>query len=367
MTIYDDLLNIPQRENAGSLVPNRYQYQYHWSLVKMLDLYDTQDDFAMFFEFGDDILILDSVVNPSSLDFYQIKTKKQKNTFYWKLSDLTNTGTKKKPKISYLSKLIDNYTRYKYDNVKSIRFVSNLPFKFSQKDILTEQECTLGELTQDEFNTVKTSICNICKKSNCQLDCKNILYFSCTGVPIDHFREMCVGKLNNFLSKKFPNSKISPNALYEVLLKDIEIKSMNARKNKTIEELIKAKSISKEQINKQLQEFQKNTLLYNQWSEIDNKFAKIFPINQRKLIKKEFNKFIVDSLNPDNLILEQAITTIRNLIEQQLTNVDISDEELRHIFEEISNSTVLANNIDTDIYNKNYLLAIILREYCYDE
>ena len=98
----------------------------------MLDLYDTQDDFVMFFEFGDDILILDSVVNPSSLNFYQIKTKKQKNTFYWKLSDLTNTGTKKNPKISYLSKLIDNYTRYKYDNVKSIRFVSNLPFKFSQ-------------------------------------------------------------------------------------------------------------------------------------------------------------------------------------------------------------------------------------------
>ena len=77
MTIYDDLLNIPQRENAGSLVPNRYQYQYHWSLIKLLDLYDNQEDFAMFFEFGDDILILDSVANPSSLNFYQIKTKKQ--------------------------------------------------------------------------------------------------------------------------------------------------------------------------------------------------------------------------------------------------------------------------------------------------
>ncbi len=367
MTIYDDLLNIPQRENAGSLVPNRYQYQYHWSLIKMLDLYDTQEDFAMFFEFGDDILIIDSVINPSSLNFYQIKTKKQKNTFYWKLSDLTDTGTKKNPKISYLSKLIDNYARYKYDNVKSIKFVSNLPFKFSKQDVLTEQECTLGELTEQEFDKVKTNICNICQKSNCQSDCKNIIYFSCTGIPIEHFREMCVGRLNSFLNKKFPNSKISPNALYEVLLKDIEIKSMNKRDYKTKEELIQSKCISKEQINKQLQEFQKNTLLYNQWSEIDNKFAKIFPINQRRLIKKEFNKFVVDSLNPDNLTLEQTIATIRNLIEQRLSHVDVNDKELRNIFEEISSSLILENNIDTDIYNKNYLLAIILREYCYDE
>ena len=172
---------------------------------------------------------------------------------------------------------------------------------------------------------------------------------------------------SRFLNRKFPNCKISPNALYEVLLKDIEIKSMNKRDNKTKEGLLQAKCISKEQINKQLQEFQKNTLLYNQWSEIDNKFAKIFPINQRRLIKKEFNKFVVDSLNPDNLTLEQIITTIRNLIEQQLSHADVNDEELRNIFEEILNSLILANNIDTDIHSKNYLLAIILREYCYDE
>ena len=367
MAIYDDLLNIPQRENAGSLVPARYQYQYHWSLIKMLDLYDTQEDFAMFFEFGDDILILDSVSNPSALNFYQVKTNKQKDAFYWKLSDLTNSGTKKKPKISYLSKLIDSYARYKYDNVKSIRFVSNLPFKFSKKNVLAEQECSLGELTQDEFDIIKTNICNTCKKSNCKLDCKEIIYFSCTGIPIDHFRELCVGKLNKFLNKKFPNYKISPNALYEVLLKDIEIKSMSIKENKTKEDLLKNKSISKEQISKQLKEFQKNTLLYSQWSDIDNKFAKLFPINQRKLIKKEFNKFMVDSLNPDNLVLEQAIATVRNLIEQNLTNTDISDEELKNKFEEISDLTILENNIDTDLYNKNYLLAIILREYCYDE
>ncbi len=133
MEIYNLLLKTPQRENAGSIVPNRYQYQYHWALIKMLELYNSQDDFAMFFEFGDDILILDSSEEPTMLDFYQIKTKQQDGVFYWKLADLTNKGTKKKPKTSYLEKLIDDYVRYKYKNIKSIKFVSNLPFKFSEK------------------------------------------------------------------------------------------------------------------------------------------------------------------------------------------------------------------------------------------
>ena len=366
VSIYDNLLNIPQRENAGSLVPNRYKYQYHWSLAKILDLYETQDDFAMFFEFGDDVLILDSSKEPKTLDFYQIKTRKQNNTLYWTLSNLTNKGTKTNPKQSIIENLIDNYARYKYENIKSIQLVSNLPFKFDMMVIQSEQNCKLELLSDKEIQKIFSQTCHICKKTDCNEECKSIICFSCSGIPIDYFKETCIGKLNNFLVKKYPNFNLSPQSLYDVLLKDIEIKSMKIGQYISPEDLIKDKCISKDQLDKQLNEFHKNSILHNQWTEMDQKFSKIFPINQRKNIKREFKKYIIDSLNPENILLEKINKTIQLQLKDKTEDKEINDDELKNIFDDICDYTISNIEIDTSVYNKDYIMAIILREYCYE-
>ncbi len=168
------------------------------------------------------------------------------------------------------------------------------------------------------------------------------------------------------MNNKFPNYNINPQALYDVILKDIEIKSMNNEENKTKEDLIHTKCINKQQLDKQLTEFNQNTILHNKWTEVDNKFSSFFPINKRKYINKAFNKFIVDSLNPDIIVLEQIINTVRDLIVKKCNNSDIDDKQLKTLFCEICNETIAINQIDTNLYDENYILAIILREYCYE-
>ncbi len=168
------------------------------------------------------------------------------------------------------------------------------------------------------------------------------------------------------MNNKFPNYDINPQALYDVILKDIEIKSMNNKENKTKEDLIHTKCIDKQQINRQLTEFNQNTLLHNKWMEVDSKFSSFFPVSKRKHIKKAFNKFATDSLDPNNIVLEQIINTVRNLIINKCNGSDIDDKQLKILFFEICNETIAKNQVDTNLYDENYILAIILREYCYE-
>lgn len=83
--LLERLVNIPQRETSGSQTSNRYNYQYHWSLLKLLEITQSFNDFLIIFEFCEDTIVLDSSIKPENIDFYQVKTKKQAKKLNWVL------------------------------------------------------------------------------------------------------------------------------------------------------------------------------------------------------------------------------------------------------------------------------------------
>lgn len=76
------------RENAGARDSNRFDYQKNWTIVKLMELHTTGQDYLLAFEFHEDIAVFNSSADPTQVDFYQVKTNKDPQ---WKLTDFAKT------------------------------------------------------------------------------------------------------------------------------------------------------------------------------------------------------------------------------------------------------------------------------------
>ena len=64
-----------QREKSGSTTLNKYLFQYHWALYKIITEHSSIPEYAVFLELHEDVIICDSLdVNKAKFDLNQVKT-----------------------------------------------------------------------------------------------------------------------------------------------------------------------------------------------------------------------------------------------------------------------------------------------------
>lgn len=362
MNALENLLSQPVREDAGPRTGNRFQYQYHWGLIKLLELFETDDDFMMLFEFADDIIVLNSSSNPAYIDFYQVKTNKRKNVYYWNKSSLMKQGVNKNPSI--IEKLIDNYNRY-YPHTRSIQFVSNLHSKFENTSTQEHNPLALNLLSVNDIDKLKKQMCNNCPgSSSCSEQCKKILSFNYSDLDISSFKEMTIGKVNLFLNKLYPNSDINDTVLYNALLKSIENKSTYEGQITNEQDIITHKSISKQNLQEQLNIIYDNSELRKIYTTIHTDLSKMYSVIEVKNIEKALKNVNVDILNVDNPLLQKIVDFIRKrvieLVDESLID---SDDKLKEYIEGIINQVYALDVSISDIYDKFYIIAIFFREW----
>lgn len=167
-------------------------------------------NYALAFEFHDDIILLDDADAPQKARFYQVKTKAAGN---WTFAQITArqkdkaTGAKKP---SFAGKMFDNFLRFG-TSVERLTFVSNQPLpdvaavhceaEFSKADKIKLKKFTTdlaGEATQ--FN---------------DLEHTKLFYFHFAEMNLPSFEATLLGKIADFLDYEL-GLEVSPRpfALY---------------------------------------------------------------------------------------------------------------------------------------------------------
>lgn len=124
MGVKEFLTHVPEREKGGQTALDRFDYQTAWGVSRLLDLHEKGLNYAVAFEFHDDIVALDDADEPSSAIFYQVKTKEIGN---WSLAKITHRPSSKGvKKSSFAGKMFDNCVRFGA-TVERLVFVSNQP------------------------------------------------------------------------------------------------------------------------------------------------------------------------------------------------------------------------------------------------
>ena len=106
-------------DTSGASSGNRFSFQIDWAFSKLIELHRAGNDYLIFLDLHDDVVVANSETAPSTVDFYQVKTSKKKE---WTEARLTYR--KKGKSLSILGKLYAHKLSFPSNTGVAV-FVSN--------------------------------------------------------------------------------------------------------------------------------------------------------------------------------------------------------------------------------------------------
>lgn len=231
------------RERDGSEAVGRFGYQVNVGIQRLLDLYESGEDFWLIFDYFDDLAVLDSEVNPTKIRLYQVKSK---DPGVWTVSDLCKKVGKKPPR-SYVSRLYHHVTTFG-NLVAETGFITNAAFKIQLRAGGTttgvHHEVVGTDIHDDEIAKIAKAINQDIKPADVPAWLpKFILVRTTFGV---HGQEDAMkGRLVSFFDKNEVEGEINITAAYKTLYAYIQHCTGFNQDGATRDEIIKRKSISR--------------------------------------------------------------------------------------------------------------------------
>lgn len=314
MVLATNLVSTPLRERGAT--GGRYEFQTMWGLALLFQQHGTNDDYAIVFEFHDDVALLDSATNPGSVRFYQVKSKETNGG--WTLTSLlkrekvkTEQGVKNKP--SYIDKMYDNIDKFQ-SAVFSADFVSNqlCGFNYSKKCF------RLNECSPDDFKRIVASVREVYPNATeAQI---GLLGFQHTDLSLGDVVSHTKGKLQTFITEQLGTVRFSPEAVYTAIADECRRKANFSGTVGSLQEAIKEKGLTKDNVQEWLDAIQSNNYSPD-WGAIAPSLT--YSLAEQLHIRREYSLYRAAALNS----ADHAIQRIRMKIAENLPAV-INDQSL---------------------------------------
>ena len=335
MGLATDLVSTPLREKGAT--GDRYDFQTMWGLALLFQQHGTHDDYAIVFEFHDDIALLDSATDPCSVRFYQVKSKATNGG--WTLTSLlkrekvkTEKGVTEKP--SYLDKMFDNVDKFP-GAVLSTDFVSNQLCGLHT----TKHSFRLNECSSGDFKKIVASVRQAYPSATeAQI---GLLGFQHTDLSLRDVVSHTKGKLQTFIAEQLGTVWFSPEAVYQAIADECRRKADFSGEISSLQKAIKEKGLTKTNVQEWLDAIQSNSRSPD-WSTIAPSLSYSFAEQRR--INQEYSVYRTIALNS----ADRAAQRIRMKIVETLPNV-IDDESLSLV------DMIEALYLQTEDVGKKYL------------
>ena len=324
-SLSEALVATPQREDAGAKTAARYHYQALWGLTLLFQEHSKlHEDYAIIFEFHDDVALTNHSSNPTTIKFYQVKTK---DTGQWTVKDLLKQKTASSKKggktklPSIVGKMYDNVVKFA-DAVEFTTFVSNAPFNFAPK---------IGNFTLPECNeTDQAKIVEHLKSEYsgiASIDGK-VIGFTRTDLSLQDADVHAKGKLNKFVVDHLGEIAFSLDVLFRAVVSECEQKSRFSGSWNGFSDLIHKKGIAKSNTESWLTDI-KSVFAMPNWSLIAPDLS--FPVLEKTRLHNEWKVYSIEVLSPND-----ATRSVQREIRKHLISDDYKENNLMQIIEKIS-------------------------------
>ncbi|PBP59067.1 hypothetical protein CCL18_05395 [Pseudomonas syringae] len=241
-------LGSAQREHAGAKTFGKYEYQYHWALCKIFERHAQSQEYVVFVEYHEDVIIGDSLDSTSvKFDFNQVKNYE---TGKWTLNRILKRKSKQKgeKEPSILGKMMDGVKKKGlYDKLHSLGLVNTSGFDLEQldKDLELSIICA-GDLTPECLQKISDAL----KAEIGSDEVPKILRFILSDLTSVSFQDASIGRLANLIESKWPDSKYKPQSIYLSLMDDLHRKGMVAFDFSQWEECVQNKGLTSVDVQK---------------------------------------------------------------------------------------------------------------------
>lgn len=208
-----------QRETAGAQTFEKYQYQYHWALCRILGAHESDNDYVVFIELHEDVIFATSTdESVASFEFNQIKNV---SSAPWNTKKLTSVpkATAKKVTNSILGKMLQGIRDKPFvDMLNSLDLVATCGFNLPPKtDGLKLSIITIGDLHDDCLKDIQAAI----DKELGTYPIPKTLRFITPDIPASGFQNFTIGKISNLVDLKAPGAMCNASTIYRVLIDDL--------------------------------------------------------------------------------------------------------------------------------------------------
>lgn len=245
----DFLVGTPERETAGAMASDRFDYQKNWALLHLLQLHQGGADYALLCEFHEDVTVIDSVNEPTRAAFYQVKTDEKNN---WTLNRLTRRPKSSKSGLlpSIVGKLCSKVSQLDCEHA-TFQFVTNASFSFRNEagqQSVTDlpavyRACEL--LAKDDWKKLTAAVSAEIGQAADDAALRDRLMFVVADLPLKMHNEAARGVVASFLEEYAPNCVISPGAFYRTLFDELKRRTSAERPVGTLEDICHRKGISR--------------------------------------------------------------------------------------------------------------------------
>lgn len=236
------LVHSTPREKAGAQTAAKYNFQWNYSLLKIIELHSTDADYRVLFEHFDDVIVLSPANDPTTAESYQVKGRA---TGRWTAASLAKADAKSKSPQSIVGKMFHNMNCLGA-NLTAARFVSNASYNFTKIDgkKTTSDDVLIActSLSDDERKTIASGI-EIDFPAPRQWDHEPHFFFEKTSLNIVDFDKHIKGLLVEFFDKLGQPAPIT--AVYDTLIAAISGRSSVSATASSLEDLLQSKSLAR--------------------------------------------------------------------------------------------------------------------------
>ena len=322
MSFAERLILEPQREKSGETGYERYDYQALWGLALIFEHHVSQDDYAIAFEFHDDVVLLNSATSPTRARFYQVKTK---DKGHWTLSDLCRRNNRKGDPSggklpSHIGKLFSNYVVFP-DETEELNFVSNVPCKFLDASLSACHFVTCDVETRAQFMVKLKHEYPTATPATADL-----IRYVRADLSLHDSSAHIKGKLTDFVVQQIGSVEYNPDTLYKTIVEECRTRSKYTSGVSNFADLIKFKSITRSQVEGWLDQVRTLHAAPN-WAEISTHLN----VGGMELgeLSREWRRYRAIALDAGNA----AINALRDKIRNELELIDAPSPDLNALID----------------------------------
>ncbi|MBT2622836.1 DUF4297 domain-containing protein [Chryseobacterium sp. ISL-6] len=314
-----------QREKAGSETFEKYSYQYHWALYRILNDHIKTKEYAVFVELHEDVVISDSLDSSKArFEFNQVKTTKGRFTAH-------KLVHQKKNKKCVLGKLISSgYGKPFKDKITELNLIALNDFSLTLKiEGLSLNKITLDDLSDAQFKELEDAIKN-------ELGIPSLppnIQFIVPELSEKNFQNDVIASIAKLVSVLFPSSHCSPLEIYRLLIDEINRKGKLTYDFTKWDELLTNKALTSLTVTEVINSFTNikeeakvETEFYAICSEL-----KINSINS-KLLKRSFDRYRTKRISNSSTV---QMDTTNFIVDQIQINVDKGVDNLEQLIESV--------------------------------
>lgn len=236
-----------QREKSGASTFDKYSFQYHWALYRVLSIHEQLNEYAVIIELHEDVVVSNSLeAEKAKFEFNQVKTnKKPFNTF--------QLVQNKKGGNSVLGKLIKGVSEKPYSSlIESTNLIATNRFNLElAKSGIDLKIIRKEDLSSNQLKSLETEL----KKEIGITELPTNLRFIISDMPDSNYQTFLIGTIAQLINNLFPGSYSNAENIYTLLIDELYRKGKITYDFSKWDELLKNKSLTSIQVAKVLNAF----------------------------------------------------------------------------------------------------------------